>query len=135
MTDKHPPTCPYCGNQSKLVGGDVIYPHRPDLKHKKFYLCKPCKAYVGCHPGGAKPLGRLADARLRRAKSMAHRHFDVLWKKNTNKQRRRKKMDRREAYCWLAEQLDIPREHCHIGMFDIETCQRVVDLCRPYIKA
>lgn len=61
------PTCPYCGKDSVLVNGHVIYPHRPDLLEKKFYWCKPCDAYVGCHPGTANPLGRLANAELRRA--------------------------------------------------------------------
>ena len=71
-------TCPYCNNPAVLVGGDVIYPHRPDLYEKKFWQCDPCDAYVGCHrPGvgygdGTRPLGRLANAELREAKKNVH---------------------------------------------------------------
>ncbi|MCS3299818.1 DUF3268 family zinc-finger domain-containing protein [Bacteroides uniformis] len=30
-------------------------------------------------------------------------------------------------------QLNIPHEVCHIGMFDMEDCKRVVELCKPLI--
>lgn len=41
--------CPYCGSKTEYVDGTVIYPHRPDLANRKFYICRPCNAYVGCH--------------------------------------------------------------------------------------
>ena len=60
--------CDYCGGAAKLVGGEVIYPHRPDLAELKFWHCAPCRAYVGCHrknkkhgQDGMQPLGRLAS--------------------------------------------------------------------------
>ena len=115
------PQCPYCGKQSALVHGDVIYQHRPDLNEKWFYLCYPCDAYVGCHPGTTKPLGRLANADLRKAKRAAHAAFDQLWRDNKKK--------RKAAYTWLAEQLGIDVNDCHIGEFDVETCRRVVEAC------
>lgn len=116
--------CDYCGRQAELVAGDVIYPHRPDLFEKRFWRCVPCDAFVGCHaPGngygdGTRPLGRLANAELRRAKMRAHAAFDPLWKA--------KGMRRREAYAWLAEQLSIEFDQCHIGMFDVNRCHEVV---------
>ncbi len=113
--------CHYCGNETELVTGDVIYPHRNDLKNKKFYLCRPCSAYVGCHPNTDKPLGIVANAELRKAKSKAHAVFDPIW-------RNRKLMKRSEAYKWLAESLAIDRSECHIGMFNLDMCKRVVDL-------
>lgn len=112
--------CPYCDNQPKLVTGRVIYPHRTDLYKLWFYLCK-CGARVGCHPGTKKPLGRLADAELRQAKSKAHLAFDPIW--------RDRLMRRKQAYKWLSNQLNIDFNDCHIGMFDVETCNRVVDIC------
>lgn len=63
-----PPLCPYCNQDSKLVTGAKIYPHLPHLHARWFYQCAPCAAYVGCHPDSTLPLGRLANAELRRAR-------------------------------------------------------------------
>lgn len=114
--------CRYCEKEADLVGGDVIYPHRPDLREKKFYLCAPCNAYVGCHKGTDKAMGRLANAELRKAKMAAHAHFDPIWKTDET-------TTRRQAYKWLAEQLEIPTKQCHIGYFDLDMCNKVVQVC------
>lgn len=114
--------CDYCGEPAEQVTGADIYPHRPDLSHKVFYQCKPCGARVGCHPGGDMPLGRLANAELRRAKNAAHNSFDPLWKSC--------RMTRSDAYEWLARELGIAKRDCHIGMFDVAMCRRVVEVCR-----
>lgn len=123
--------CPYCSNEPELVGGNVIYPHRADLAHLNFYLCRPCNAYVGCHRGTTNPLGRLANAELRQAKMEAHNAFDPLWKFNTFYGQRLK---RAKAYEWLAGKLGIDAKDCHIGMFDVSTCQRVVEICREVLE-
>ena len=117
-----PPACDYCGDPSELVPGSVIYPHRPDLYAKNFYRCEYCRAYVGCHPGTANPLGRLADAELRAAKQAAHAAFDPLWRGGG--------MKRKDAYYQLSKALGIPFGDCHIGMFDVATCKRVVEIVR-----
>lgn len=126
-------TCPYCGQPAPLVSGLDVYPHRRDLWARKFYLCAPCGAWVGCHPAadgngggqgdGTVPLGRLANAELRTAKQAAHAAFDPLW--ITVKGSRRKA--RRKAYGWLALQLGLPVEQCHIGEFDLEQCRKVIE--------
>lgn len=120
--------CPYCQKRAQLVGGDVIYPHRPDLAGKNFYLCDPCNAYVGCHPAktatqngvgdGTVPMGRLANAELRRAKNEAHAAFDPLWKSGA--------MHRKAAYKWLSKELGLTSQQTHIGMFDVAQCAAVV---------
>lgn len=120
------PICDYCQNEARFVSGDKIYPHRPDLKDKKFYACFQCKAWVGCHPGTDVPLGRLANAALRRWRGRAHHAFDALW------QRIGAPMSRTEAYAWLANGLGIAGEDCHIGMFEEEACKRTVELARAY---
>jgi len=114
--------CPYCGKAAKLVGGMDVYPHRPDLAEKKLYQCVPCDAYVGCHPGTTNPLGRLANAELRKAKMAAHAAFDPTWKDGKKK--------RGSAYAWLSDRLRVDKKDCHIGMFDVETCRRVVEVCQ-----
>lgn len=124
---KHDVRCEYCNRQAERVTGKAIYPHRPDLHQKSFWRCQPCAAYVGCHPGTWTPLGRLANAALRRAKSAAHAAFDPLWKT--------KRMSRSDAYGWLAAELGISKANCHIGMFDLETCQRVVSVCAARAEA
>lgn len=109
--------CPYCGKKPKLVGGVDIYPHRMDLYSKWFWQCKPCDAYVGCHPigDGKRPLGRLADAELRREKSKTHTAIDPYWREG--------RMRRSEVYARLAALMNIKRSDCHVGMFDVEQCK------------
>jgi len=125
--------CPYCGNPPEFVTGEAIYPHRPDLFYKKFYLCKPCDAFVGCHAAadkdgkggsgdGTVPLGRLANAELRKYKMAAHTALDFLWQGG--------KMSRGKAYRLLARKLSLYPDECHIGMFDVDTCKRVIEICK-----
>lgn len=130
--------CPYCDRPAKLLTGLQLYPHRQDLADQKFWRCPPCEAHVGCHrPGawvwvggrrvtsdGTLPLGRLANAELRRAKHAAHEAFDPLWKP--------RRMTRQGAYVWLANRLGISVENCHIGMFDIDRCRAVVEAVREW---
>lgn len=119
--------CGYCNDPAQLVTGREVYPHIRDLRDTPFYRCVPCKARVGCHPGTLTPLGRLANEELRKAKMAAHAAFDPIWKS--------KRMKRKQAYAWLADELGIANEDCHIGMFEIETCNRVVEICTQNTSA
>lgn len=128
--------CACCGRPAVLVKGNVIYPHRADLHALNFWECSPCGAYVGCHRRGTfertngkkivhhgdEPLGRLANAALRQAKQAAHAAFDPLWKS-------KRFSTRKHAYAWLAEQLGVSVENCHIGMFDVAGCEAVIAAC------
>ena len=121
------PICPYCGKPALLVTGDTIYRNRPDLAHLKFWQCAPCDAYVGCHQTGKgrRPLGTLANYQLRMWRGNAHAVFDPFW--------RNKRGDMRNiAYENLASELGIQKQDCHIGMFDIETCKRVIQICAKW---
>lgn len=128
MTD-----CSYCGQPARLVDGSWVYPHRPDLKSKVFWMCDPCNAWVGCHRAkkdggrgdGTLPLGRLANAQLRKLKQEAHKVFDPLWRNGPFR-------NRTMAYRWLAQQLQISYADCHIGLFDDTTCQRVINIVREH---
>lgn len=124
-------TCNYCQQPARLVGREAIYPRRRDLRGLKFWHCAPCGAWVGCHRGIQKPLGRLADAELREAKREAHVAFDELWRRTTPAG----SFDRNGAYRWLARQLGIERSNCHIGMFDVETCRQVVEVCERKVDS
>jgi hypothetical protein len=113
------PACSECSGVGVVVGGETIYPHRPDLFDKMFYRCK-CGAYVGCHPGTVKALGTPAGAETRRARSAAHAAFDPLWK--------RKLVSRGAAYKMLADFMGLRSSDCHISWFDVEQCGCVVEL-------
>lgn len=128
-----PPTCDYCGGQTELVGARVIYPHRNDIDGW-FWRCRPCGAYVGCHPGTINALGRLANAELRAAKVRAHAAFDPLWRVKMRRDGCSKSAARAAGYAWLAEQLGIDPKLCHIGMFDVAMCRRVEEVCRSIIE-
>ena len=111
--------CDYCGSHTDFVDSKVIY----GRSYGMIYLCPNCKAYVGVHKGTDKPLGRLANAELRRWKNAAHDAFDPLWQRGPFRRRRN------DAYKWLSEQMNLPVEKTHIGMFDIEQCKRAIAIC------
>ena len=136
--------CPYCGGKAELTPGWMIYPLRPDLASNRYWRCGPCHAWVGCHAPnpkrgltGVEPLGRLANAELREAKQCAHSWLDPWWKEYRMWVRhpafthdaKYDKARRRIIYSWLSRELGIPESDCHIGMFDVETCDRVSRIC------
>lgn len=118
------PICAECKSQGELVSGKEIYPHRPDLFKLHFWLCRPCFAYVGCHPSGrgygdgTRPLGTMANALTRQARKQAHEMFDPIWRKGN--------LTRKQVYTLLAKHLQIPVDACHIGSFDVSTCNEVI---------
>lgn len=114
--------CPYCNVPAHITTGAVLYPHRLDLAHKKIWQCVQCAARVGCHGKTDKPLGTLANAADREARTRAHAAFDRLWKPYKSK--------RHGAYMWLAKQMGLPPERCHISMMTAEQCAQVVEVCR-----
>jgi hypothetical protein len=120
--------CPYCNDKPKLIDSVEIY----GTSYGMAYYCAPCDALVNCHKGTTKPLGRLANKELRYWKRVAHEHFDPLWKKAIEKGRTKKEA-RGAAYKWLAKQMNLDIELCHVGMFDIEQCKKVIELCKPYM--
>ena len=114
--------CPYDGAEAELIKKEKMYG-----SHYRFgymWVCKnypECDSYVGCHGNSVRPLGHLANHELRWWRRKAHFEFDKLWK--------REKIDRVEAYKQLSEKMDISRNECHIGMFGIEQCKKVIEIC------
>ena len=80
---------------AELVTGNIIYPHRPDLKNRNFYKCPLCGEYVGCHPNTIKPLGCIPSKELRQARIKVHNKLDILWRSG--------KYKRAEIYKTLSE--------------------------------
>jgi hypothetical protein len=114
--------CPYCSSDTEFVDSKIVY----GRSYGMIYICRPCDAYVGVHEGTSQALGRLANKELREAKKKAHLSFDQIWKNKIK--------SRSGSYAWLSEQLGIPAQETHIGMFDVETCKRVVALSRNLIE-
>lgn len=129
------PWCPYCGCQSHIVDDTFIY---KKSYGGKVYVCEnypKCDAYVGCHRDNGKPLGRLANKQLRQMKSAVHLVFDSLWERKMKRDKCDKQTARTAAYKWLAEKMKIDFERCHIGEFDIEQCNRALEICKPFAHA
>lgn len=112
--------CPYCGGVVESTTGEHLYPHRKDLWRKRFFVCWPCDAYVGCHAKTGEPFGTLADAETRQARGWAHKAIDKLWGKG--------KLKRETVYAWLAREMHLPRSETHIGLFGPKQCRRVCSL-------
>lgn len=113
--------CPYCGKPTKLIDSVEIY----GISYGWLYICKDCDAYVGCHKGTKKSLGRVANSTLRTLKHNAHEVFDLIWKDNHN--------GRKSAYKWLSKELNLSRDITHIGMLNEEQCKRVIELSKDYL--
>lgn len=123
--------CNYCGKPPQLLRAQNDgYPYAQD--YGPVWCCIPCRAWVGCHPNTVIPLGRVANKELRQAKMAAHAVFDPMWKQHQRVAYCSKQEARKVAYDWLAEQMGLPVKKTHIGMFDVEDCQRVVQLCLPW---
>lgn len=112
--------CTLCGGAVEFVNNKVVY-GKPFGEWPMIYRCTnpACHAFVHCHPGSTTPLGTMADSYTRRLRKKAHHAFDRLWRNG--------RMTRSDAYTWLAKRLGIPRDQCHIGLFDAAQCQRVID--------
>lgn len=119
--------CPYCGAPTKYIDSIEVYKTR---SYGMLYACLPCGAWVGVHhKTSADALGRLANKELRQWKMRAHEAFDSLWRLSNRKRRRQ------NAYGWLANELGITRDRCHIGMFNVEQCKAVVAICAKLREA
>jgi len=122
--------CQYCMIPTKLVTGKEIHPHREYLHKRYYWRCPVCKAYVGCHKNTIQPLGNVANYELRKYRVKAHKAFDPLWKSGKNKYFR----SRTKAYKWLANKLNISIYDCHIGRMSINTCKKVIMICKDMYR-
>jgi hypothetical protein len=122
--------CSYCREKAEFLEISAEFYQGRDFG--PVWACRPCGAWVGCHPGTGSPLGRLAKKDLRDAKILAHAAFDPLWKAAQRRDGIKLSLARTRGYRWLAEQLGIDKRLCHIGNLSLEGCRRVVEICAPY---
>ena len=119
-----PTICRYCGGVIKLIPAKMVYgesTRRLGMEGEYVYQCQNCNARVGCHKGTTRPLGNVANEVLRLKRMEAHRVFDALWKSG--------RMTRTGAYRWLAGELHLRPDRAHIGGFEMDQCQKVIELC------
>lgn len=120
-----PNICRYCGSVIRLVPARKIYDEaalkRLKLESEWIYQCQNCNARVGCHRGTKRPLGNVANETLRLKRIETHQIFDRFWKHQG--------MSRTAAYRWLAEAMKLPEKRAHIGGFEMDQCQKLIDLC------
>lgn len=128
MTD---PVCVYCRKPCTWAPTSAhLYSGRD---FGPVWECQPCRAWVGCHRDGAgphrRPLGTPADADDRDKRQRAHALFDPLWRRVMERDGVSQGVARSRAYRWLAEQLRVPPERCHIGMMHGRDLERVAVCC------
>lgn len=114
--------CPLCNGQM-LLRTDSRF-----AKHRLWYACEhwpDCKGCHGAHKNG-KPLGVPAGAETKKWRIQAHEAFDRLWKNGP--------LTRSAAYQLLAKELSLSKDQCHIGCFDISTCQKVLQIVDRSLK-
>lgn len=119
---KMPDICRYCGGKIILTSTNAIYAKG----NEHIYLCTNCNAYVGCHKGTTRPLGKVANAALRMKRQETHGIFDAFW--NT------RRWSRSDAYAWLSKSMGLSEGDAHIGNFEMDECEQVIHLCRNYEK-
>jgi hypothetical protein len=124
-----PPICPYCEASSVLVPDTEVYARGYG---GQVYLCRPCRAWVGCHKNSKRhaPLGRLANQHLRTLKVECHAAFDRIWRAAVEIRGWTRSHARLTAYAWLAKEMDVEVRKCHIGYFDDNQVQQAIEICR-----
>lgn len=120
--------CDVCGAPVIFTNNAQIY-HTPHGDWPYIYLCTnaDCQALVGCHLGTDRPMGLMACSATRRARREAHAAFDPLWRDGH--------MTRPEAYQWLAAQMQLTTDDCHIGLFGVEQCNLVIQLATARMES
>lgn len=107
--------CSRCKTIAELVDDIEVY---GESYGNKIYRCPiHTDMTVGCHDDG-RPYGSLADRETGSYRHKVHKMFDPIWRSEI--------MTRNQSYRWLSEQMKIPPEKCHIGMFNKTQCMRAM---------
>ena len=107
--------CPYCGKEAIWVSNQEIYGKKYGVSSHMIWLCRPCRAWVGCHQNTQNPKGTLAKEPLRKLRIKAHKIVDPLW--------REKGFSRSHVYRTLSDAFGF---RIHIGEADEKTCADII---------
>ena len=130
MKRKQQIKCPYCGAYATCRPASVVYGKSGMTKNSYLYICSRwpvCDSYVGTHKKDRRPLGTLADKKLRRKRILAHRSLEAL--------QQHCHMKKSEVYVGLQEKLGLSEEQTHIGMFSEAMCEKTISLCNQAVVA
>lgn len=133
MTERPGPKCVECGGTAVITSSRDI----ENLRHfnpRAMWLCR-CGAYVGCHKGMRKPLGRPAGPELRRERQLLHRRMDPLWTEAYPEAEPKARagltrLARKRLYSYLQERMRLTEDECHVGHMDraqVEQANRILD--------
>lgn len=117
--------CPYCGAAVSLRTDASIYGNGDGW----LWVCNNypgCDAYVRCEPGTCRPLGILADKKLRRLRMQTHRMLDRIFLDGY--------MSRDDVYAWLRECVydTVTGYHLpgHIAMMSDRQCLQTISAAK-----
>lgn len=128
---EHPPK--FAGERHDLRCGECSAPMmlRESQKFPRpFYGCTrfpECRGTHGAHADGT-PLGTPANKDTKKARIRAHSVFDQIWQQKLVK-------SRGGAYNWMRQVMGLSHSQAHIGEFDADQCEKLVELVyRDYPK-
>jgi ssDNA-binding Zn-finger/Zn-ribbon topoisomerase 1 len=118
---EHDLDCPECGSKLKL--------HK--WNDRFYYRCQnypDCKVTHGAFKDG-KPQGVPGDLETIALRKAAHNKIKEMIENESNPKEAQQKY-----YNWLARKLNVPRNLCHMALFDKETLRRVIGMCNYLIE-
>ena len=122
---KYNVNCPYCGAPARLKPANFLFGSRPQYAGKHFYVCNNypvCDSYVAAHQADRRPMGSLANGKLRHKRKIAHVEL--------NKFQHASGMTKWAVYVWLAAKMGLNEEQTHIGKFNEQQCEQAIRLCK-----
>ncbi|MFM0046096.1 zinc-finger-containing protein [Paraburkholderia sediminicola] len=128
------PDCDYCGERALLArADDEAYPYRED--HGPLWICTACQAWIGIPSRSTRnvPLGRLADAPLRDAKSRLHDMLEPLVAGKVRRDRVNPFEARAKAIRWAAGELGFDPLPASIHNLSLEQCEQAIRYVEAFI--
>ncbi len=114
--------------------GDAAYPYRDE--HGALWICPPCEAWIGIYPRSKRnvPLGRLANAELRQAKSDLHAALEPLVAAKMRRDGCNAFEARAKGIRWLAAQVGADVASSTLHTFDAQQCRQAIDLIGAFLS-
>ncbi|SEF13143.1 Protein of unknown function [Burkholderia sp. WP9] len=121
------PSCDYCGARAALVKyREAEYPYRED--RGALWACTACQAWIGIHSRSTRnvPLGLLADAALRDAKSRLYDALEPLVAGKVRRDRVNAFEARAKAIRWVAGELGFEPVPGSIHNLSLDQCELAI---------